>query len=107
MRVGLPLKQPEQEKREARMDGATLVPNSGRGFRKGDAVLDDWLIDYKHNNVTFSITVKNWRKHKKDAWNDGRKEPVYKVVLEDDVKVAVIDWEHFLDYKKLLEEQND
>ena len=32
------------EKRKAALDGAKPVKNSGRGFRKGDAVLDDsWL----------------------------------------------------------------
>lgn len=88
------------EKRSARKDGATTVPNSGRGFRKGDAVLDDWLIDYKHNELTFTLKATAWSKHSKDAWNEGHLKPLIKVVYGDGRSVAIIDWDDFIELKQ-------
>jgi hypothetical protein len=88
------------ERREAKIDGAKLVPNSGRGYKKGDAVLDGWLIDYKHNASSFTLTRDNWKKHSKDAWNDGHYEPLIKVVFSDNSSVAIIDWDAFIQLKE-------
>ncbi len=86
------------EKREAKLDGAKLVKNSGRGEKKGDAIWDDdWLVDYKHNAKSFTLKKENWDKHSKDAWNDGHYDPLIKVVWEDGSAVAVIDWDAFTD----------
>lgn len=92
------------EKREAKRDGATLVPNSGRGALKGDAVLGRFLIDYKHYTGSFSITMKNWKKHAKDAWNSNRRHPLIKVVLNDDTELAIVDWHMFKDMLDFYDE---
>lgn len=88
------------EKREASRDGAKPVKNSGRGFRKGDAVLDgDWLIDYKHNQSSFTLNSVAWSKHCKDAWNEGHLNPAIKVVFGDGRMVAIIDWDDFAELR--------
>ena len=47
------------EKEEIKKDKAKGVKNSGRGFKKGDAVLNKFLVDYKHNEKTFTLTHEN------------------------------------------------
>lgn len=89
------------EKREAALDGAKPIKNSGRGFKKGDALLDGkWLIDYKHNESTFTLKASAWAKHSKDAWNDGQYNPAIKVVFGDGRMVAIIDWDDFISLKE-------
>lgn len=87
------------EKREAKLDGAKLVKNSGRGEAKGDAKLQlgmfDFLLDYKHYRKTFSLTQKAWQKLSKDAWNEGQRDPLIKLVWENGDAVAIVDWELF------------
>jgi hypothetical protein len=92
-----------REKRQAKKDGATVVTNSGRGFRKGDAVWRNYLMDYKHNAKTFSLSLKNWRKHSIDAWNEGHKIPMIKVIFEDGTELAIIPW----DVLEFLEKKNN
>jgi hypothetical protein len=94
------------EKEEAKRDGAKPVKNSGRGYRKGDATLGDFVLDYKHNGSSFNLTRKNWIKMRKDAWNSNYKHPCISVVLgeDSDVKVAIIEWELF---KQLISEKDD
>jgi hypothetical protein len=90
------------EKEEAKRDGARTVKNSGRGFRKGDATMNKFLLDYKHNGKSFTLTQKFWKKFSKDAWNNNYKYPCISVVMGDDseTKVAIIDWEVFKDLIK-------
>ena len=87
------------EKREAALDGAKLVKNSGRGDKKGDATLTygDWnfLIDYKHYAKNFGLKKDAWLKHAKDSWNNNHYSPLIKVVFEDNTSVAILDWEDF------------
>lgn len=91
------------EKRAAKKDGAKLVANSGRGFKKGDAILyDEWLVDYKNNEKTFTLKSTAWAKHSKDAWNDGHYKPLIKVNFGDGRSVVIIDWD---DFKALLPEE--
>lgn len=88
------------EKREAKLDGAVPVKNSGRGFKKGDAVLDsEWLIDYKHNEKTFTLKESSWSKHSKDAWNNDQQKPLIKVVFGNGRMVAIVDWDDFLELR--------
>ncbi len=90
------------EKREAARDNAKPVKNSGRGFKKGDAVLEDeWLIDYKHNEFTFTLKSSAWSKHSRDAWNDGHYKPLIKVIFGDGRMVAIMDWDDFLELKRI------
>ena len=69
------------EKEEIKKDGAQGVKNSGRGMMKGDAKLGKFLVDYKHNEKTFTLTRVAWRKMRKDAWNSQYKHPCISVVM--------------------------
>jgi hypothetical protein len=93
------------EKSEAKRDGAKPVKNSGRGFRKGDASFHEFLLDYKHNGSTFTLTRNAWIKMRKDAWNTAYKHPCISVVLgeDSDVKVAIIEWHVF---KELIKDSD-
>ena len=87
------------EKEEIKRDGAKAVKNSGRGMRKGDAMKNKFLIDYKHCEKSHTVSVVNWRKHAKDAWNENYKHPLLCLVLGDSSqhKLAVIGWPVFLE----------
>jgi hypothetical protein len=79
------------EQSEAKRDGATLQPNSGRGkFKKGDAVLEPFLIDYKEYAKSFSVSIENWAKHSKDAIIRGRLQPAFKIVLGGKLRLWII-----------------
>lgn len=70
------------EESEAKRDGATLQPNSGRGkHKKGDAILGPYLIDYKEYAKSFGVSVSVWAKLSKDAILKGKKQPALKLVL--------------------------
>jgi len=90
------------EKEEAKRDSAAQVKNSGRGFRKGDATMNQFVIDYKHNGSTFTLTREAWIKMRKDSWRSNYKYPCISVVFGEnsDTKVAIIDWEVFKDLIK-------
>lgn len=85
------------EKEEIKKDKAKAVKNSGRGIRKGDAVLNKFLVDYKHNGKSFTLNLKSWVKMRKDAWNSNYRYPCISVVLGEnsETKVAIVDWEVF------------
>lgn len=92
------------EKRLAKKDGAKLVKNSGRGWQKGDAILSpplndgciEFLLDYKEYTSSFSISKKNWEKHKMDAWNQKQREACISLVLDGETRLAIIDWQTFM-----------
>ena len=90
------------EKEEIKRDGAKGVKNSGRGMAKGDAKLGSFLIDYKHNEKTFTLTRAAWRKMRQDAWNSQYRHPCISVVLgeDSDTKVAIIEWALFRELMK-------
>lgn len=93
-----------EEFREAKRDGAKLVKNSGRGFHKGDALIgDEFMVDYKHNAKSFSLTNKNWKKLVLDAWGEDRRSPIIKVIFEDDTKIGIIDWAWLQEFIELYE----
>ena len=87
------------EKQEIKRDKAKGVKNSGRGLKKGDAVFHKFLLDYKHNTSTFTLSREAWIKMRKDAWRSNYSYPCISVVLGEnsDTKVAIIDWEVFKD----------
>lgn len=100
------------EREEAKRDGATLVPNSGRskGTAKGDATLDHWLIDYKEYSKSYGVSVSNWSKLSSDAWKNGHRNPTLKLVLGDDgkyVRLFVIDEKMFHEMHEAWKEKYD
>jgi hypothetical protein len=81
---------------EIKRDGAEEVKNSGRsrGVKKGDAVLEPFLVDYKEYSEGFTVSRAVWRKISTDAWTNGRREPLLKLVLgaedpEDKTKIRL------------------
>lgn len=91
------------ERDEAKLDGARLQANSGRGkHRKGDATMDGiickYVIDYKEYGKGIRITPELWAKLSTDAWMvDTEAEGVLKLVLGDrPLRLAVLDWDHFM-----------
>jgi hypothetical protein len=93
-----------KEKREARKDGAIPVSNSGRGFVKGDAKWKNYLLDYKHNSSTFTLSKNNWQKHAKDAWNENHRIPAIKVVFDDQTSLAIIPWDVLTSFEENYEQ---
>lgn len=85
------------ERGEASRDGARLQPNSGRGKRrKGDAILDDYVVDYKEYGSTFGISEKVWAKVCTDAFKVGLDyKPLIKLVLNSRLRLAILDWDEF------------
>lgn len=81
------------EASEAKRDGATLQPNSGRGkHKKGDATLGPFLIDYKEYAKSFGVSTEVWKKLCTDAIVKGRKEPALKLVLGSGVEPRTRVW---------------
>lgn len=85
------------EKEEIKKDSAKAVKNSGRGLQKGDAKFHRFLLDYKHNGSSFTLSRTAWIKMRKDAWRSNYMYPCISAVLgeDSDVKVAIIDWDVF------------
>jgi hypothetical protein len=96
----------EEEYRQAKRDGATLRKNSGRGQRKGDAQLGDYLLDYKFTEKgSYALNFEAFEKHAKDAWSE-RLEPIVVVCPGAKRNYAIIDWEHLkelMEYKYMYE----
>jgi hypothetical protein len=90
------------EKEEIKKDKAKGVKNSGRGFKKGDAMLNKFLVDYKHNEKTFTLTHENWLNLRLDAWRSNYRYPCISVVFgkDSETKLAIIDWQVF---KEMIE----
>ena len=88
------------ERSLAKKDGAKLQPNSGRGYRKGDAIWRGHLVDYKEYAKSYSITQKNWEKMRRDAWGEGRLAPCVSIQFDAGDRVVVVD---YYDYVALLD----
>ena len=88
------------ENREIKKDDARPIKNSGRGFQKGDAIINDrYLVDYKNYTKSFSINLNKWHKHALDSIEAGFLTPCFGVTLndgDDNVKVAIIPWDEFM-----------
>ena len=97
----------KMEKRAAKQDGAKLVKNSGRGHHKGDASFPDYLVDYKFNAKSFTLTLENWAEHSHNAWKEDHRSPLIVVNFNDRNKVAIIEWEQFVFLKTFYEENNN
>lgn len=88
------------ERRQAKKDGAKTVKNSGRGKIKGDATHGEFVVDYKHRSKSFSMTEKEWAKLCKDAWSNGNRYPLMKIIYGEGREVAILDWHLFMEMAK-------
>ena len=84
----------QMEIKEAKRDGVTPVRNSGRGKAKGDARDDEFLIDYKFNAKSFTLTSENWKKLTRQAWKESQRSPLIIVCFEDGTKLGIIDYQY-------------
>ncbi len=74
------------EEFEAARDGATLQKNSGRGsLHKGDAILEEFLIDYKEYAKGFTVSIDALAKLNRDAITAGNKIGVFKLILGEGI----------------------
>ena len=85
------------ERGEIKRDGAKAQKNSGRGdYQKGDAIWNDFVVDYKEYSKSISISKEIWAKICTDTFKVSRdKYPVLKLILGDEgakTRLAVIEW---------------
>ena len=95
----------KREQAEARRDGAVPVKNSGRGLNKCDALLDNFGIDYKHAEKSFTLNPTIWSKVTSDAYRNGRRMGTVKVVFEGTnfpLRLWVISDDNMHEYLELL-----
>lgn len=76
---------------EIKRAGGTPVKNSGRGLRKGDGILEPFLIDVKEYATGFTVSRAAWAKLQTDAMQNGRRHPMFILVLgaEDEQPIRV------------------
>lgn len=100
----------KSELNEIKRMGAKPQPNSGRGrHAKGDATLDEWLIDVKEYATSFSVSLTNWAKVCTDAFRAGGLEPMLKIVLgtgRNRVRLVVISETKFDEMRLALQDQD-
>ena len=83
------------EASELRRMGAKVHKNSGRGQTKGDGSLDEFVVDVKEYNKSFTISVDNWAKICTDTFKVNRNmHPALKVIIGEDSKVrlGIVEW---------------
>lgn len=82
------------EEAESKRIGAKPQKNSGRGhYQKGDAVLPDFVVDYKFADKSFTLNEKVWSKLCTDTMRvDTDKSPLLYVVLGGNTRLAVIEY---------------
>lgn len=94
----------DKERRQAKRDGADVVKNSGRGMNKGDATLENYMVDYKFTEkASYSVNLAKFNALEKQAWREG-KTAITVAVFEDHrgKAIAMIEWEAL---KELIDEQ--
>lgn len=91
----------ESELSEIKRFGGTPQKNSGRGaVKKGDGILEPFLVDVKEYAKSYAISISNWAKISSDAIKAGSFQPALNVVLGEagkKVRVWVVSEEMFLE----------
>ncbi len=84
------------EAAELRRMGAKVHKNSGRGMIKGDGSLDEFVVDVKEANKTFTLSQDVWAKICTDAMKvDKNKSPMLQLVIGEGsrkVRLSVVEW---------------
>lgn len=94
------------ERSELKRIGATPHKNSGRGMKKADGSLDNYVVDVKEYSKSFSVTRDVWAKIVTDTLKvDPNKSPVIMLVLGDTHKtrLAIIEWNDFEELREIRE----
>lgn len=74
---------------EVKRFGGTPQKNSGRGMRKGDAVLEPFLVDVKEAKKSFTLNEHIWGKTCTDAVVSERRQPALNIVLGEEKPVRL------------------
>jgi hypothetical protein len=84
------------EKGEIKRMGAKAHKNSGRGMVKGDASWNEFVVDIKEANKTFTLSQNVWAKIVTDTLKvDRNKSPLLQIVIGTEnkkVRLAIIEW---------------
>jgi hypothetical protein len=86
------------ERSELKRIGAKPHKNSGRGMKKADGSLKNYVVDVKEYSKSFSISQDVWAKIVTDTIRvDPSKSPVIMLVLgeKQKVRLAIIEWNEF------------
>jgi hypothetical protein len=99
------------ERGEIKRDGAKGQKNSGRGdYQKGDALWNNFVVDYKEYEKSISISKAMWAKICTDTFKVSRdRYPVLKLILggnRQKTRLAVIEWALLEQLIKCWEEKN-
>lgn len=88
--------------------GGIPQKNSGRGTRKGDAILEPFLVDVKESEKSFSLNLRVWGKVCTDAIVSERRQPALNVVLgtENRTRLWVVSEEMFMEMHAAWKEKN-
>lgn len=86
------------EKNEIKRDNATAQKNSGRGkYQKGDALWNNFVVDYKETAKSVSLNKDMWAKICTDTFKVSRSmHPLLKIIIGENnskIRLAVIEWE--------------
>jgi hypothetical protein len=80
----------QSELAEIKRFGGTPQKNSGRGaVKKGDAILEPFLVDVKEYAKSYSVSIANWAKISSDAIKSGGYQPALNVVLGETSRVRL------------------
>jgi hypothetical protein len=92
------------ERGELKRIGAKQHKNSGRGMVKADGSDDQFVIDVKEYEKSFSITQTNWSKIVMDTMSvDRKKNPAIMLVLgkgDKKIRLAIIEWNVFKELRE-------
>lgn len=90
--------------------GGKPQPNSGRGkHKKGDAIVDKFVVDVKEYGKSFGLSMTVWAKICSDAVKQGKR-PALNIVLGDGphrARMWVISDNDMQEYLDLLEARKD
>lgn len=100
----------KSELAEIKRFGGKAQPNSGRGkHKKGDAIIDKFVVDVKEYARSFGLSIPMWSKVCTDAVRQGKR-PALNVVLgegKNRVRVWVISESDMMEYLKFLDSDNE
>jgi hypothetical protein len=98
----------KSERNELNRMGAKAHKNSGRGMIKGDGSMDEFVIDVKEYNKSYTVSVDSWAKICMDTMKvDRNKSPMLQLVLRDGdktIRLSVVEWSTLED---LIERANN
>lgn len=101
----------KSEAAEIKRFGGSPQPNSGRGkHKKGDAIINKFVVDVKEFTKTFGLSKAVWAKICTDAVKQGKRPALNVVLGENDgrkVRMWVISDSDMQEYLEFLENRDE